>query len=113
MFARSFGLALLCGLLSAVVPASAVARKYTLNELLEIARTQNPGLRAGDAATRGMQAQVSEARRNWLPQGDLTSFVAPVPRIECEDMNGVVDPDQSIRERNCIQTNASPSHGAL
>src|SRR5450755_5119174 len=106
MFARSFGLALLCGLLSAVVPASAVARKYTLNELLEIARTQNPGLRAGDAATHAMQAQVSEARRNWLPQGDLTSFVAPVPRVECEGPGLMIypDQDQSVREQNCVTT---------
>jgi outer membrane protein TolC len=115
MIARSFGLAALFGLLSAVLPSSALARKYTLNELLEIARTQNPGLRAGDAATRGMQAQVSEARRNWLPQGDLTSFVAPVPRVECEPggPNPIVSNDQTTREDNCIQTNASPSHGAL
>ena len=113
MIARSFGLALLWGLLSAVFPASAVARKYTLNELLEIARTQNPGLRAGDAATRGMQAQVIEAKRNWFPQGDLTSFVAPVPRVECQDGMGMSASDQSLREADCVQTNASPSHGAL
>src|SRR5450432_3609110 len=109
MFARSFGLALLCGLLSAVVPASAVARKYTLNELLEIARTQNPGLRAGDAATHAMQAQVSEAKRNWFPQGDLTSFVAPVPRVQCENGFNFVNPDQGRREQDCVQTDASPS----
>src|ERR1022692_2913900 len=101
MIARLFRLAALFGLLSAVLPSSALARK------------QNPGLRAGDAATRGMQAQVSEAKRNWLPQGDLTSFVAPVPRGECEDSMGNVNSDQSMREQNCIQTNASPSHGAL
>jgi outer membrane protein TolC len=113
MIARALALALLGGLLSAALPASAVAKKYTLNELLELARNQNPGLRAGAAATRGMQAQVIEAKRNWFPQGDLTSFVAPVPRVECEDGMGVVNPDQNIREASCIQTNASPSHGAL
>jgi outer membrane protein TolC len=113
MIARALGLAFLGGLLSVVHPASAAAKKYTLNELLEMARAQNPGLRAGDAATHAMQAQVVEARRNWYPQGDLTSFVAPVPRVECEDGMGISAPDQSVREAACVQTNASPSHGAL
>src|SRR5665213_1414533 len=115
MIARVFGLALLGGLLSAAFPTAAVAKKYTLNELLDLARTQNPGLRAGDAATHAMQAQVLEAKRNWFPQGDLTSFVAPVPRVECEPggTNPVISGDQTTREENCIQTNASPSHGAL
>jgi outer membrane protein TolC len=115
MIARAFGLALLGSLLSAALPTAAVAKKYTLNELLEMARSQNPGLRAGDAATHAMQAQVLEAKRNWYPQGDLTSFVAPVPRVECEGAMQVLMPntDQNAREQNCITTNASPSHGAL
>ena len=62
MITRAFGLALLGGLLSATLPRAAVAKKYTLSELLEIARTQNPGLRAGDAKTRAMEAQVLEAQ---------------------------------------------------
>ena len=110
---RAFGLALLGLLLSAALPSAAVAKKYTLNELLEQARTQNPGLRAGGAATRAMQAQVVEAKRNWYPQGDLTSFLAPVPRVECEGPGLTMSPDQTTREQNCVTTNASPSHGAL
>jgi outer membrane protein TolC len=114
MVARALGLAVLGGLLSAVHPGSALAKKYTLPELLELARTQNPGLRAGDAATHAMQAQVLEAKRNWYPQGDLTSFVAPVPRIECEGIGQMaIAGDQNAREQDCITTNASPSHGAL
>jgi outer membrane protein TolC len=115
MIARALGLTLLGGLLSAALfPTAAAAKKYTLNELLDMARTQNPGLRAGDAATHAMQAQVLEAKRNWYPQGDLTSFVAPVPRVECEGvMQMAIAGDQSAREQNCITTNASPSHGAL
>jgi outer membrane protein TolC len=114
MIARALGLAVLGGLLSAVHPGSAFAKKYTLPELLELARTQNPGLRAGDAATHAMQAQVLEAKRNWYPQGDLTSFVAPVPRIECEGpQQMLIAGDQNAREQDCITTNASPSHGAL
>ncbi len=113
MIARALGLALLGSLLSVALPPSAVAKKYTLDELLELARNRNPGLRAGDAATRGMRAQVVEAKRSWFPQGDLTSFVAPVPRVECENGSNYSNPDQDVREMNCIQTNASPSHGAL
>jgi outer membrane protein TolC len=113
MIARALGLALLGSLLSVTLPASAVAKKYTLNELLELARSRNPGLRAGDAATRGMRAQVAEAKRSWYPQGDLTSYVAPVPRVECQDAMGVASPDQNVREQDCVRTNASPSHGAL
>jgi outer membrane protein TolC len=115
MIARAFGLVLLGGLLSAALPTPAAAKKYTLNELLQLARTQNPGLRAGEAATHAMRAQVLEAKRNWYPQGDLTSFVAPVPRVECEGPGLMIypDQDQSIREQNCVTTNASPSHGAL
>lgn len=100
--------------LSLLAPRAAFGAKYTLNELLALARQQNPGIRAGAAATHAMQAQVAEARRNWYPQGDLTSFVAPVPRVECEGMNQTpIIGDQSAREGNCITTNASPSHSAL
>ncbi len=113
MIARAFGLALLGGLMSAALPSAAVAKKYTLNELLDLARAQNPGLRAGDAATHAMQAQVLEAKRNWYPQGDLTAFVAPVPRVECEGPGLTIYPDQTTREQNCVTTNASPSHGAF
>src|SRR6478672_3943437 len=100
--------------LSLSAPRAAFGAKYTLNELLALARKQNPGIRAGAAATHAMQAQVTEARRNWYPQGDFTSFVAPVPRVECEGVNQTpIMGDQSVREGNCITTNASPSHGAL
>ena len=54
-----------------------------------------------------------EAKRNWYPQGDLTSYVAPVPRVECEGPGLTINPDQTMREQNCVTTNASPSHGAL
>jgi outer membrane protein TolC len=37
-----------------------------------------------------MEAQVSEAWRNWLPSGDLLSLVAPSPTINCVSSTGVV-----------------------
>jgi outer membrane protein len=61
----------------------AQAKKLTLDELLELARAASPGIQAGNAAQRAMEAQVSEARRNWFPQGDLLSILAPSPTIHC------------------------------
>lgn len=104
---------LVSGGLLVLAPRAAQAKKYTLNELLEMARQQNPGIRAGAAATAAMKAQVAEAHRNWYPQGDFTSFVAPVPRVFClgpNQMNSYANPGG---EGDCVTTNASPSHGAL
>src|SRR4030095_12985229 len=103
MIGRSFRVAIMGSFLLAISPSSAFAKKYSLNELLELARARNPGLRGGDAATHAMQAQGAEAKRNWFPQGDLTSFVAPVSRVECQGPMGVIiSGDQSAREANCI-----------
>jgi outer membrane protein TolC len=60
----------------------------TLQELLEMARS-NPGLKATAAATAAMEAQVSEAKLNWLPQGDLLSLLAPSPNIQCIGPTGM------------------------
>ncbi len=89
----------------------ALAKGYTLAELVDMARKGNPGIMAGGAATGAMQAQVLEAKRNWLPSGELLSFVAPVPRIQCRGPNQM-NPDGSaltdVRESNCVTTNANP-----
>jgi outer membrane protein TolC len=65
------------------LPGAAQAKKFTLPELLEIARQASPGLQATAAATAAMEAQVTEVRRNWLPQGDLLSILAPSPNLKC------------------------------
>src|SRR5262245_40705810 len=64
------------------VAPSAWARKFSLPQLLEMARG-NPGLQASAAATSASEAQVTEAKMNWLPQGDLLSVLAPSPNIHC------------------------------
>jgi outer membrane protein len=74
-------------------PSSAWAKKLTLPELLEMVRG-NPGLQASAAAISASEAQVTEAKLNWLPQGDLLSVLAPSPNIHCVDhmtMTGVND----------------------
>src|SRR5262252_1361603 len=58
------------------------AKKMTLPQLLEMARG-NPGLQASAAATSASEAQVTEAKLNWLPQGDLLSVLGPSPNIHC------------------------------
>src|SRR6185436_12375943 len=89
-------------LLSAVTVGaapSAHAKKMTLEQLLEMARG-NPGLRANAAAIEASRAQVTEAKLNWLPQGDLLSILAPSPNLQCLDSNMQRDPN------NCLQTSA-------
>src|SRR5262245_40027538 len=68
--------------LTVAAPASAWARKMTLPQLLEMARG-NPGLQASAAATSASEAQVTEAKLNWLPQGDLLSILSPSPNVHC------------------------------
>jgi outer membrane protein TolC len=82
---------LLC-VATTAAPQSAWAKKLTLPQLLDMARG-NPGLQANAAAIAASEAQVSEAKMNWLPQGDLLSILAPSPNIQC-----------SMGVRNCVET---------
>jgi outer membrane protein len=68
-------------LLGAARPAA--ARPYKLDELLELARKSSPGLAAGAQQTAQIQAQLAEAKRSWMPTGELVSLVAPVPELRC------------------------------
>ena len=67
----------------ALAAPGASARKFTLAQLLELARDY-PGLQASAAATAAMEAQVTEAKSNWFPQGDLLTFIAPSPNVRCQ-----------------------------
>jgi outer membrane protein TolC len=84
---------------------TAHAKKMTLPELLEAARAASPGMQATAAATAAVQAQVSEARRNWLPQGDLLSLLAPSPNMHCYPPgNTPILPDTPTDPENCART---------
>jgi outer membrane protein TolC len=88
---------------------AAEARKMTLPELLEMARQASPGIQAAGAATEAMEAQVSEARRNWLPQGDLLSLLAPSPNIQCYNSypgGGDPPPGTPTDPNNCVRTSS-------
>jgi outer membrane protein len=77
----------------------------TLPELLELARQASPGMRAAAAATESMEAQVSEARRNWLPQGDLLSILAPAPSLHCYAAgNAPIDSTTPRAPETCVRT---------
>jgi outer membrane protein TolC len=87
----------------------AQAKAYKLDELIEMARKGNPGLAANAQVTAGVEAQALEAHRNYLPTGDLSSMVAPVPEIHCQPLtlnpNGPTD--LNYREQHCDNTNFS------
>lgn len=82
------------------LPASAAAKKYTLSELLDMARKGNPGLAASAQATAGIEALLLAAKRSWMPTGELSSLVAQAPRIRCFDETG------QRNEDNCVYTDA-------
>jgi outer membrane protein TolC len=82
--------------LIALAASPAVAKKYTLQELIDLSRS-NPALQAGAAATAAMQAQVTEAKLNWLPQGSVLSILAPSPQQECFNSFGVRDVNECVR----------------
>jgi len=90
---------LILALLVPSLPATALARAYTLDEILDLARKGNPGLAAGEQATAGIEAQLLEANRSWLPSGELNSLLAQAPSIHCQDANGI-----RSGEENCVQT---------
>src|SRR6185436_580748 len=78
----------------AAAPQAAWAKKLTLPQLLEMVRG-NPGLQANAAAIAASEAQVTEAKLNWLPQGDLLSILAPSPEIKC-----------TMGVNNCLETSS-------
>ena len=82
-FSGSAVAACLCASTSLFLVGAAQAKAYKLDELLDMARKGNPGLAANAQVTAGVEAQALEAHRSYWPTGDLSSTVAPVPRIHC------------------------------
>lgn len=97
--------------LSWSAPRSAHAKKYTLDEILAIARRNSPSVAAAEQATMGVQAQLAEAQRSRYPTGEFLSFVAPVPTVRCiadtapDPSSGLTRDSKSWREAHCDQTN--------
>jgi outer membrane protein TolC len=100
-----------CGLVVGSAAAVAKPKAFTLPELLDAARRGNPGIMAGGAATNAMEAQVLEAHRNWMPSGELTSFVTAVPRIKCvQDAMGIDAMGREVKGDHCVATDTDPYH---
>jgi len=95
---------LLALLVALLLPTTAGAKPYHLDELLELARKGNPGLAAGTQATAVIEAQLLEAKRSRYPAGELSSLLAPTMEIRCQDETGFSHPDQDTREKNCVRT---------
>jgi outer membrane protein TolC len=86
-FSGSAVAACLCASTSLLLAGVAQAKAYKLDELLDMARKGNPGLAANAQVTAGVEAQALEAHRSYWPTGDLSSTVAPVPKIYCENVD--------------------------
>jgi outer membrane protein len=80
------------------LPTVASAKPYKLDEILDLARKGNPGLAAGELATASIEAQLLEAKRTYLPSGELNSMVSQAPEIRCYDADG------NRNELNCQNT---------
>ena len=98
-------------------PHPSLAKSYTLPELVPLAHRGNPGVQAGTVAADAMELQAVEAKRNWLPSGDLTSFVTAVPDIHCvpPSSDTMVPPKSDPNYNtyignNCLSTNINPTH---
>jgi outer membrane protein TolC len=108
MSAGSANVRWLLALTFACLPATAGATRYTLERLLAKVRTDYPAVAAARAGLEGADAQVAQADRLWWPSGDLTFGITGSPHIRCIGPgvdNKVVDPDEKVREANCVQTN--------
>jgi outer membrane protein TolC len=112
MFRKAVILIALVAVVMSGAIGAAEAKQFTLSQLVEMARKGNPGVMAGGAAASAMEAQAREARRNWFPSGELLSFVAPVPSVQCRGRDRQANPGETEeqREANCITTDADPAH---
>jgi outer membrane protein TolC len=98
MVAACLGASLMMGMVG-----SAQAKGFKLDELLDLARKGNPGLKANAQATAGAEAQALGAYRSRFPTGELTSMLAPMTEIRCDSG----DPNNPSTVDNCFKTNFS------
>ncbi|HEX4457584.1 MAG TPA: TolC family protein [Polyangia bacterium] len=98
-------------LLVALTSSPAFARPYSLGELVARVRSDYPGLVAAREGIEAARAQLGQARRMWLPTGDLVLTLAGTPKIRClgpapaPGVPDVENPSQKLREADCVRTN--------
>lgn len=99
---------LLALLLACVALAPAArAERYDLAQLVARVKSRAPQIDAAEGAIAIADAQAHTARRLWAPTGELTFGLTGAPEVRCADETGYSDPNQAIRERNCVQTNVA------
>ncbi|HEY0707848.1 MAG TPA: TolC family protein, partial [Polyangia bacterium] len=84
----------------------AEAKTYNLQELLDLANQGNLGLAASAQGTKKVEAQLAEARRSWMPTGELLSLFAPVPEVRCQAPDGL-DPSEYCVRTNITETSTN------
>lgn len=87
------------------LPRAAAARRYTLPELLVRVDSAYAGVQAAREGVGSADAQLSQANRLWWPTGQLTFGLTGSPIVRCADAAGFSDPNQAVRQANCITTN--------
>jgi len=84
---------------SAAVPL----QRYSLAELLALARQNSPIIAAARAQIGVREAQRKEALWRWFPSGEITFGMTLSPTIHCSGPNGTDDPNIP-HPQNCVTT---------
>lgn len=82
------------------VATAAEPAKGNLDQLIELAKKNYPGVEAARRAVEVMEGKLYQARWAWIPQGTVKGLLAPAPDIKCKDAAGILDPDGV----QCVQT---------
>jgi outer membrane protein TolC len=92
-------------LLILLCASRAGATRWTLDELVKKLRKDAPNVVSARHALESAKDGLRAAQYSWLPTGDVTMALSGAPKVLCEDLSGYSDPQQDIRERNCLRTN--------
>jgi outer membrane protein TolC len=108
---------LVAGIAFLAAQPAAHATKYTLTEIVERVSRDFPAVAAAREGVAAAQAQLRAARLAWLPAGDATLFLSGSPNVKCLNKpydptdvdnakgSNTPDPNQAVREANCMRTN--------
>lgn len=85
----------------------AYAERYDLRALLDRVRHKAPQVLVASEQVQVADTLQRTARRLWAPTGELTFGITGAPEVRCADATGYSDPNRSVREQNCVQTNVA------
>ena len=93
------------------------ATTYTLEDIVERVSRDFPAVAAAREGVAAAEAQLRAARLAWLPAGDATLYISGSPNVKCLSKpydptdvgnakgSNTPDPNQAVREANCMRTN--------